>query len=260
MTNREYVEIIGLDPDKLDAVSIGLNHGSWTVRHLYDGQDLMPLLKEGFERIRRDSEVPRGDLRMIELACRMESLPSHYFQYYYFNDEILAELQAKPTTRSQDIMAKVPDYWTHYREQAASDRPDLNPDRSRGGIHELELAIDAMDAIYNDRKEVLYVNVPNHGSIADFPDDLVVETIGYLDRDGVTPLVEGHMPRHLLGLVQMLGEYQALTAEAAWSGNRIDAIRALASHPLVFSLHKAEAIYDEMAAAHRQYLPERLLH
>jgi len=260
MTNREYVEIIGLDPDKLDAVSIGLNHGSWTVRHLYDGQDLMPLLKEGFERIRRDSEVPRGDLRMIELACRMESLPSHYFQYYYFNDEILTELQAKPTTRSQDIMAKVPDYWTHYREQAASDMPDLNPDRSRGGIHELELAIDAMDAIYNDRKEVLYVNVPNHGSIADFPDDLVVETIGYLDRDGVTPLVQGHMPRHLLGLVQMLGEYQALTAEAAWSGNRIDAIRALASHPLVFSLHKAEAIYDEMAAAHRQYLPERLLH
>jgi len=260
MTNREYVEIIGLDPDKLDAVSIGLNHGSWTVRHLYDGQDFMPLLKEGFERIRRDSEVPRGDLRMIELACRMESLPSHYFQYYYFNDEILAELQAKPTTRSQDIMAKVPDYWTHYREQAASDTPDLNPDRSRGGIHELELAIDAMDAIYNDRKEVLYVNVPNHGSIADFPDDLVVETIGYLDRDGVTPLVQGHMPRHLLGLVQMLGEYQALTAEAAWSGNRIDAIRALASHPLVFSLHKAEAIYDEMAAAHREYLPERLLH
>jgi len=260
MTNREYVEIIGLDPDKLDAVSIGLNHASWTVRHHYDGQDFMPLLKEGFERIRRDAEVPRGDLRMIELACRMESLPSHYFQYYYFNDEILTELQAKPTTRSQDIMAKVPDYWTHYREQAASDMPDLNPDRSRGGIHELELAIDAMDAIYNDRKEVLYVNVPNHGSIADFPDDLVVETIGYLDRDGVTPLVQGHMPRHLLGLVQMLGEYQALTAEAAWSGNRIDAIRALASHPLVFSLHKAEAIYDEMAAAHRQYLPERLLH
>ena len=67
------------------------------------------------------------------------------------------------------------------------------------------------------------------------------------------------MPRHVVGLVKMLGEYQALTAEAAWSGNRRDAIRALASHPLVFSLHKAEAIYDEMAAAHRQYLPERLL-
>jgi len=138
--------------------------------------------------------------------------------------------------------------------------PELNAARSRGGIHELELAIDAMDAIYNDRKEVLYVNVPNQGSIADFPRDLVVETIGYLDSNGVTPLAQGHLPRHLLGLVQMLGEYQALTAEAAWSGNRKDAVRALASHPLVFSLYKAEAIYDEMAATHRRYLPERLLH
>lgn len=260
MTNRQYVEEIGLDPDKLDAVSIGLNHGSWSVRHLYDGQDLMPMLQAAYERLRSDSRVPYSELRMLELACRMEALPSHYFQYYYFQDEILAELQAKPTTRAQDIMAHTSDYWAHYREQAAREVPELDPARSRGGIHELELAIDVMDAIYNDRKEVWYVNMPNHGAIADFPDDLVVELVGYVDRNGVMPLVQGHMPRHLLGLVQMLGEYQALAAEAAWSGTRKDAIRALASNPLVFSLHKAEAIYDEMAAAHRDYLPERLLH
>ena len=260
VTNREYVELIGLDPDKLDAVSIGLNHGSWTIRHLYDGQDFMPLLHEGYERISRDGTLPPDELRMIELACFMDSLPSDYFQYYYFKDEILAELQAKPTTRAQDIMASVPDYWAHYREQAARDVPELDPDRSRGGIHELELAIDVMDAIYNDRGEVWYVNVPNCGSIADFPDDLVVETIGYVDRNGVAPLVQGNLPRQVRGLVQMLGEYQALAAEAAWSGNRRDAIRALTSHPLVFSLYKAEAMYDEMAAAHRHYLPERLLH
>ncbi|MFL5628404.1 MAG: glycoside hydrolase, partial [Ktedonobacteraceae bacterium] len=257
--NREFAAAVGLDPDKLDAVSLGLNHGSWSVRHLYDGQDFIPMLCEAYERMRSKSSIDREEHRLIELACRMDALPSHYFQYYYFKDEILAELQAKPTTRSQDIMASVPNYWAHYREQAARDVPELDPDRSRGGIHELELAIDAMDAIYNDRKELSYVNIPNQGSLADFPDDLVVETIGYLDRHGVTPLVQGHLPRHLLGLVQMLGEYQALTAEAAWSGTRISAIRALASHPLVFSLHKAEAIYDEMAAAHRNYLPERLL-
>jgi 6-phospho-beta-glucosidase len=57
----------------------------------------------------------------------------------------------------------------------------------------------------------------------------------------------------------MLAEYQALTAEAAWKGTRRDAVRALASNPLVLSLTKAEAIYDEMAAAHRDFLPERLV-
>ena len=259
-SNRDYPQMIGLDPDKLDAVSIGLNHGSWSVRHLYDGEDFIPLLHEGRERLARNPDTSTYDLRMIDLALRMESLPNHYFQYYYFKDEILAELRAKPTTRAQDIMAKAPDYWKHYQEQAALDNPQLDPARSRGGIHELELAIDVMDSIYNDRKEVWYVNVPNHGAIADFPDDLVVEVTGFVDRNGIAPLVQGHMPRHLVGLVKMLGEYQALTAEAAWSGTRADAVRALASHPLVFSLAIAEKLYDEMAAAHRQYLPERLLH
>jgi 6-phospho-beta-glucosidase len=57
----------------------------------------------------------------------------------------------------------------------------------------------------------------------------------------------------------MLAEYQALAAEAAWSGTRIDGVRALAANPLVLSLDKAETIYDELADAHREYLPERLL-
>ena len=260
VSNRSLVELIGLDSTRLDAVSIGLNHASWSVRHLYDGQDVMPLLNDGYLRMCEDPNVDLEDIRLLELACRMNSLPSSYFQYYYFRDEITAELQSKPTTRAQDIMAGVPDYWTHYREQAASDRPQLDPLRSRGGIHELELGIDVMDAIFNDRRELWYVNVPNRGSIEDFPDDMVVETVGFVERSGITPLVMGQLPPHVSGLVKMLGEYQALTAEAAWSGNRQDAVRALASHPLVLSLHKAETLYDEMAAAHHDLLPDRLLY
>jgi len=61
------------------------------------------------------------------------------------------------------------------------------------------------------------------------------------------------------GLIEALGACQALTAEAAWDGTRRDAIAALASHPLVVSLSLAERIYDDMAAAHRAHLPDRLL-
>jgi 6-phospho-beta-glucosidase len=117
-----------------------------------------------------------------------------------------------------------------------------------------------MDAIFNDRKEIWPVNVPNRGAIADFPDDLVVEVPAVVDASGITPIVQGHMPRQVVGLVKMLGAYQALAAEAGWSGNRMDGIRALASHPHITSLTKAETIYDQLAAAHRDYLPARLLH
>jgi len=256
---RGIARAAGLDPDRVDAVMIGLNHGSWSVRHLYDGADIVPLLREAYERGKDDPAASKDALRLLELATTMNSLPASYFQYYYFKDEILAELQASPTTRAQDIMASVPDYWRHYREQAESDTPELDPRHSRGGIHELELAIDVMDAIFNDRREVWPVNVPNMGAIAGFPDDLVVEVPGYVDRNGVAPITQGHLPRQVTGLVKMLGEYQALAAEAAWSGTRRDAIQALASNPLCFSLHKAEVLYDEMAAALKDYLPERLL-
>lgn len=248
-----------LDPSDLDAVMVGLNHASWSVRHHYRGEDMMPLVREAFERKRNDATVPILQRRMLRLASAMGAIPADYFQYYYFSDEVLAELRARGTTRAQDIMAWQRDYWQHYREQAASDAPELDPQRSRGGIFELELAFDLMDAVFNDRKEVWPVNVPNRGALPDFPDDLVVEVPGFADAHGVTPLAQGHMPRQLLGLVKMLGEYQALAAEAAWHGGRREGIWALASHPLVPSLPLAETLYDEMAAAHREHLPARLL-
>jgi 6-phospho-beta-glucosidase len=256
---RMLARAADLDPDKVDAVMIGLNHGSWTVRHLYDGADMIPLVQAAYARKRDDPAADRHNMRLLELAATMGSLPADYFQYYYFKDELLAELQAKPTTRSQDILAAVPDYWAHYREQAAAEVPVLDARRSRGGLHELELAIDVLDGIFNDRKEVWPVNVPNEGAIPDFPDDLVVEVPGYVDRHGVVPLTQPGLPRQVTGLVKMLGEYQALAAAAAWDGTRLDAIRALAGNPLCFSLPLAERIYDEMAAAHQAYLPERLL-
>lgn len=256
---RMVAQTADLDPDYLETVMIGLNHASWSTRHLYKGEDAIPFLQSAYEHKKDDAESSAHDLRLLELASKMGTILVEYFQYYYFEDEILEELKQKSTTRAQDIMSAAPDYWDHYREQAESNEPKLNPERSRGGIHELELAIDVMDAIFNDRGEVWYVNVPNRGAIPDFPDDLVVEVPGYADKNGVVPLAEGPLPPQVAGLVKMLGEYQALTAEAAWTSTRKDAIRALASNPLCSSLRKAEALYDEMSSALADHLPERLL-
>jgi 6-phospho-beta-glucosidase len=256
---EELAEVAGLDPELLDVASVGLNHGSWSVRHDYDGQDLLPLLKEAYARRRDDPALKPQARRMLRLVDVMDALPSEYFQYYYFEDEVLRELTSKPTTRAEDILSWVPGYWEHYTEQARSDRPELDPGRSRGGIHELELALDCMDAVFNDRGETLPVNVPNQGSVPGFPDTLVVETLGRCDASGVHPLPMPGLPTHLRGLVEALGEYQQAAADAAWAGDARDAVRALAAHPLVRSIDVAEELYAEMADAHRAHLPARLL-
>lgn len=253
------VEAAGLDPERLEVACVGLNHASWSVRHRYDGQDVLPLLREAWERRAGDPALNGETGRMLRLATVMDALPSAYFQYYYFEREVLAELQAKPTTRAEDILGWVSGYWAHYEEQAERAEPRLDPGRSRGGIHELELAIDCMDAVYNDRGETLPVNVPNRGSVPGFPDSLVVETLGHCDADGVRALPMPGLPTHLRGLVDALASYQQAAADAAWSGDARAAVRALAAHPLVRSLDLAERMYAEMAAAQRAWLPERLV-
>jgi len=256
---EEIAHAAGLDPARLDVASVGLNHASWSVRHSYDGQDVLPLLHEAWERRAGDPALTGEPRRLLRLATVMGALPSAYFQYYYFEREILAELQAKGTTRAEDILSCVPGYWSHYEEQAAMDDPVLDPARSRGGIDELELAIDCMASVFNDTGAILPVNVPARGTVPGFPDSLVMETEGRCDRAGVHPLPRPGLPTHLRGLVESLADYQQAAADAAWSGTPRDAVRALASHPLVRSVDLAERIYGELAAAHRDQLPERLI-
>ena len=257
---NEIAESAGLEPERLRATMVGLNHGCWSVEASYDGADPFPLLEEAWERRRDDQSLDGQRRRQLELAARMGSIPADYFMYYYFRDEILAEARAKPTTRAEDIMAWAPGYWAHYQEQARLDDPQLDPALSRGGIHELELAIDVMDAIFNDKDEIHPVNMPNRGgALPGFPDDLVVEVEGRCHGGGIDVLPAKPLPRHVRGLVEMLGEYQALAAEAAWNGTRKDAVRALYANPLVLNVDLAERVYAALAEAHRAYLPERLL-
>jgi 6-phospho-beta-glucosidase len=239
---------------------VGLNHACWGVEHDYGGRDPLPLIEEAWERRRDDPTLEPHLRRQLRLAAAMGAVPADYFQYYYFTDDVLAELQGKATTRAEDILGWSGDYWSHYAEQAETEDPQLDPGRSRGGIHELELAIDVMDAIFNDKDEIHPVNMPNAAeALPGFPEDLVVEVLGRCHGGGIDVIPANPLPRHVRGLVEMLGEYQALAAETAWGGSRADGIRALSANPLVRQVDVAERVYDALAEAHRDHLPERLL-
>src|SRR4051794_18527728 len=108
------VRAADLDPARLDAVMVGLNHTGWTVRQLYDGADVMPLIEAAAERRGRQPSASSRTDRMLHLAATMGSLPSAYLYYYYFHGEALETARSTPTTRAEDIVAEVSDYWRHY--------------------------------------------------------------------------------------------------------------------------------------------------
>ena len=250
----------GLDPERADVVMAGVNHNCWSTRHTYDGEDLMPFLDDAWERVKDDPAVPIWDRRMLKLAVAMRSIPADYFKYYYFTEEFLREQRSRRLTRAGVILESVSDYWRHYEEQARSESPVLDPARSRGGIHELELAIDVMSAHYNDVPTRLPVNLPNTGhALPGFDEDTVVEMWCTVDGSGATPLPQDPLPHAVRGIVQELAEYQRLAAIAAWDGTRADAVRALAAHPLVPTLAIADELYDDMSYVNRDFIPGRLL-
>ena len=92
-----------------------------------------------------------------------------------------------------------------------------------------------------------------------FDEDTVVEVWCDVDGTGAHPVPAAPLPHAVLGITQTLAEFQRLAAEAAWGGARADAVRALIAHPFVRNLNVAEELYDDLAYANRDFLPERLL-
>ena len=250
--------------DELETVMVGLNHACWSVVHEYKGMDAMPLVSEAWERRKDDPELTGALRRQLRIAAEMDAIPADYFQYYYCQDEVLAELQAKPTTRAEDILGWSTGYWEHYAEQAESDDPKLDPEvlarrhpraRARDRRHGCRLQRQGRGPD-GQRAEQPAVRCP--ASTRRWWSSCSAAAAAPEAGSSRCPL-RRRLPAHVRGLVHELGEYQALAADAAWSGTRLDAIRALAAHPLMVDLDRTERVYDELAMAHREHLPERLL-
>ena len=134
------------------------------------------------------TDVAPADRRFVELAVTMGAIPAQYLRYYYFRDEVLAELQAKADDPLRGHPGRGARLLGALRRAGRADDPQLDPARSRGGIFELELALDAIDSFYNDLGLVLPVNTPNvGGALPGFDEDVVVEVFARVDARGVHP-------------------------------------------------------------------------
>jgi 6-phospho-beta-glucosidase len=122
--------------------------------------------------------------------------------------------------------------------------------------------VDVIGAVTTNSGRVEMINVPNRGVLPGLPIERVAEVPCRLDSEGATPLAQGDLPSEMRGLIFALAEYQAMAACAAWfADSREEAIKALACNPLVWGLDtdRIEEMYNEMAAAHREWVPEALV-
>lgn len=240
-----------LAPERARLDTLGLNHLTWHRGFAVDGQEMWPLVLEGFLAHLRAEAEPEWDPRTIEV---LGMIPNYYLQYYYYTHRKLAEQERWPPSRAEQVMEIEAELLRQYADPHLTEPPPGL--MKRGGAYYSTLATQLLDAHHNDRGEVHIVNVRHAGAVAGWPADWVLEMPCRVDRAGVHPLPAQPLPPVCFGLLAQVKMYELLTVEAAVHGDRGAAYQALLAHPLGPSADRVQAVLDDLLETNRQYLPQ----
>ncbi|EPY7349683.1 6-phospho-beta-glucosidase [Klebsiella pneumoniae] len=236
----------------------GLNHFIFVRQILHKGKEWLP---EVIAEINagRDPLVPRNISPFrwpSHLLQGLGMIPCAYLRYYYMKDDLLRQELAEAGgegTRGEVVKQLEKILFDQYRDPHLAVKPKAL--EGRGGQYYSEAACELMNAIYNDKRIIMNVNTRNNGAINGLPDDCAVEVSSLITASGPLPLNVAPFPEDTLRLLQLMKSFERLTIEAALTGNRHTAWRALMLNPLIVSGEKLELALDEVIAENRQWLP-----
>ena len=241
--HMDIAEVLGRPVEEVTLDWVGLNHLGWVRRVLVDGADVLPGLIDAIE-----GKVD-GPANLPELAypegfiSALGAIPSSYVRFFYAPDAMLEKIQSKKQTRAQEVMALEATLLERYADPDQRTLPEELSER--GGAWYSRLAVEVIAALRSDEPTSHIVNATNGGAIEGLPTDASVEVPCLLSRHGVTSQACGEVDPALLGLMQAVKAYERLGIEAATTGSRSAALKALLAHPLV---PDAEVAADVLAA------------
>ena len=231
----------------------GLNHFIFVRQIQHQGKDklgeVIALLAQG-----PDPLVPRNIPPFAwpkDLLANLGMIPCAYLRYYYMSDDILKQELGEASgegTRGEVVKAIEQQLFDLYRNPDLAEKPKAL--EGRGGQYYSEAACELMSAIHNDKRIIMHVNTRNNGAINGLPNECAVEVSSLITKSGPLPLNVAPFPQDTLRLLQLMKEFEQLTIEAAITGNRHTAWRALVLNPLITSGSRLEQALDEVITAH----------
>jgi 6-phospho-beta-glucosidase len=246
---RRLAARFDVDPDRVRLDHVGLNHLSWIRRVLVDGVDRLPelLAGDGGSELAAATEIP------LELIRTIGAIPSYYLHYFYCTDHAV-QAQAQGRHRAQEVLEIEQTLLAMYADPALDHKPELL--EQRGGAYYSEAAAALVTSLLTGDGAHHYVDVRNGGTLPGLPDEAVVEIPAHVDSSGAHPVAVAPLAPDMLGLVQAVTAYEILAIEAAKSGDRGTALRALTANPLVRQWDIAVPLLGAILDANRVHLPQ----
>jgi 6-phospho-beta-glucosidase len=250
---RRLAAKFGVEAERVRLDHAGLNHLSWIRRVLVDDVDRLPELLESDD----VSDLVGETAAPAALLRTLGAIPSYYLHYFYCTDQVVEEQRTGPR-RAEEVLAIEQTLLDMYKDPALDHKPDLL--EKRGGAYYSEAAAALVTSLLTGDGAHHYVDVQNNGTIAGLPDDAVVEVPAFVDGEGAHPVVVAPLAPEMIGLVQAVTAYEILAIEAARTGDRRVALRALLANPLVAQWDVAVPLLEALLAANREYVPQFFAH
>ena len=251
-TQERVSKLLGLPMEQVRLETVSLNHcGAVTALHV-GGENVLPqLLDAGMldQAAQQDAWV-QNYRPIIEL---LRAIPNDYLQYFFYHNRKLAEQKAALQTRGEacvDIETRLLSYYADERNRTVP--PML---AERGGHLYSEAAIALIASLSGAEPGYHVIDVQNRGVIDFLPDNSVIETCCYVEKDSIRRVPLSVSPSAVLrSLLTSVKAYETLTVEAALTGDRQTAQHALACNPITADLDRAIPCLNEMLEQNRSLL------
>lgn len=233
---------------------VGINHLHWVTAAYVNGEDKLPeLIGKGREYTASNVTALDWD---ADFLSSLGAIPTYYLRYFYMTDKMLEDMKTsleKNGTRADVVSRVESELFELYKDVNLKEKPKQL--EQRGGAYYSEAAVNLMQSLYTDKRDIQTLNVRN-GNIIDFlPEDASIEVNCVVTAQGPIPIPLQNVPEHIKGLLHAVKTYEALTIEAAISGDKGIALQAMVHHPLVPSVSVAKTLLEEMLEANKEYLP-----
>lgn len=244
----------GVTADRIYTEYVGLNHLHWVTRTEIDGQDKLPELLGNPDGYSAGNVPPRE--WDPEFLLSLGAMPSYYLKYFYMTDAMLEEQLAAGAnggTRAEVVKRVEDELFELYADPDLKEKPKQL--EKRGGAYYSEAAVNLMQSLHTDKRDIQTLNVRNGTTIDFLPEDACIEVNCVVTGAGPLPLPVTKVPEAIKGLICAVKTYERLAIDAAVQGSRDLALQALVHHPLVPSVQTAKSLLHDLLEANKPYLP-----
>jgi alpha-galactosidase len=255
-TAQVLADDMGVPVSALNYRVAGINHMAFFLTLEYEGRDAYPRLRQ----VVAEGRVPELNQVRYDVFQRLgyfvtESSEhfSEYVPWYLKRDRPdLVERFNIPLDEYLRRCERQIRRWDALRVELESGTAPLEVKRST------EYAALIVHSLETGTPRVVYGNVPNQGLIDNLPAGCCVEVPCLVDQNGLQPTKIGALPPQLAALMQTNINVQALTVEAALTGQREHIYHAAMLDPHTaaeLDLDQIWQLVDALIEAHGDWLP-----